>query len=98
MEWMMLDLLAQGTGEVVGIAAVAGVAIGGAFKLASVVIAKKANGNGATVVRAVDLPCSAHAERMATIEASSIAAKEKLDGVAADVKEILWRMPNTKGN
>mgnify|MGYP001272931821 CR=1 FL=1 len=95
----MYDILAQGTGEIVGIAAVAGLAIGGAFKLASVVIAKKqnGNGNGATVVRASELPCAAHAERMATIEADTRAAKEKLDMVAADVKEILWRLPKEKG-
>ena len=93
----MYDLLAQGMGEIIGIAAVAGVAIGGAYKLATVVIAKRQNGNGATVVRASELPCAAHAERMATLEANTRAAKEKLDMVAADVKEILWRLPKEKG-
>ena len=91
----MTNVLAQGVGEIFGIAAVAGMAIGGAFKLASVAIAKRANGTTVPIVRLSELPCAAHAERLATIEANSMAAKEKLDMVASDVKEILFR---TKGN
>ena len=90
----MYDTLAQGAGEIVGIAAVAGIAMAGAFKLATVVVAKRQNGNAPILVRTNELPCAAHAERLATIEANSLAAKEKLDTVAADVKQILFQ---TKG-
>jgi hypothetical protein len=90
----MLNLLAQGTGEIIGIAAVAGLAIGGAFKLASTIAAKRQNGNAAIPVRLTDLPCGPHGERLASIEAHQQSMKERLDSIAQDVKEILERMQN----
>lgn len=83
--------------EVVGITAIAGAAIGGAFKLAGVVINKVKNGNGVVPVRTSELPCAVHAERIAVLEANCITTKEKLDDVACDVKEILGRIPTRKG-
>ena len=85
-------LAVTGLPEIVGIAAVAGIAIGGAFKIATVVLSKHRNGQCNTA-QTTSLPCVEHGERLATIEANSISLNEKVDEVSKDVKEILGRVP-----
>ena len=84
----MVEIVAQGAGEVAGIAAVAGVAMAGAYKLSTMVVKKMTNGKVNGEVAAVNPLCNLHGERLSVMETSMGHLTREIEGVRKDVREV----------